>query len=660
MAAGAWPCLAVADSTELLSVGPASSNGAFTAGFDYASADATCVVFDTAEPLTIGDANGANDVFKRCGETTTLVSTGSNGNNSPDAISEDGACVILDSVQQLTNDDNDASVDVFKNCNGFLVRVSQGSQNGDGAFNSFFSAISEDGACVLFQTAEPLVASDSDAIFDLYKRCGSTTTREGTGDGLNGNSNAVGDQFEAMSTDGSCVLFSTAQALLAEDMDSVSDVYKRCGATTTRESKGTQGGDDPGGAATGAGSTDHRPMSRDGNCVTFGTHESLLLDDTNAGAQDIYKRCGTTTTLVTKDFDTTNGGNNTDSTALSADGSCVTFNTAEQLLAIDNDSEADAYRNCSGTVDLLSKGSTGGDGPFGILLAEASRTGQCVVFYTDESLTAGDGDALSDLYEGCGGIATLLTPGANNADASGISADGSRVFLYSSDPLTTDDFDTAQDVFVFHRTPGLLVRVSRSLGGASEMFDSYFDAASSDGTAVIFETQDALRAEDGDGTFADVYGGYEVPPPPPPPPVSPPPVSPPPAAGPPAPPVSPPPPPAADTTTPVLVLSGPAAQRLLRQKAALVTASCDEACTLVATGSLTIPGAAKTFRLGRATKVLSAAGKATLKLRLSKKALVALRTALARKKRSTALVAVKATDRAGNARSARKRIRAKA
>jgi hypothetical protein len=99
---------------------------------------------------------------------------------------------------------------------------------------------------------------------------------------------------------------------------------------------------------------------------------------------------------------------------------------------------------------------------------------------------------------------------------------------------------------------------------------------------------------------------------------------------------------------------------MLKQKAVLVTAACDESCTLAAGGTLSVPGAAKTFKLGRASKTLTAAGKARLRLKLPKKALAAVSRALKRKKKVAALVTVRATDRAGNSRSAKKRVRAKA
>lgn len=647
------PGSALADhnTAELVSVGPSSSNGASDAGFERVSADAGCVAFSTNEALTSDDSDPTSDVFKRCGTTTTLVSLGATGAVSVPGMSEDGNCVYLRTDQPLTGagEDTDLSFDIFKNCGGSLSRVSLGAQGGNGAFNAFFNGAAADGSCVVFSTGEQIEADDTDTVGDIYKRCGSTTARQSTGDGVNGNNNATATNFNAVSADGSCVLFNTGDALLGADGDAVTDIYKRCAnSTTTLVSQGSQAG--LGNPSGGFG------MTPDGNCAVFGTVDALEPADANA-AFDLYKRCGSTTTLVSLDAVPGNDGHAVDFEGLSDDGSCVLFGTQEKLLIGDTDVENDLYRNCSGVVQILSQGPTGGNASIGsVFVWGGTPSGSCGLFSSDEALTANDTDSSNDVYEHCGnpGTTTLLTATSTEAtstDLEGFSDDGTRVFLQGTETLTGDDLDANADVF--ESQGGVLTRISKGPVGGNGAGDAIFDASSADGSRVILETPESLVAEDTDG-LTDLYALTFAPPPPPP---GPPP--PPPPPGPPPPP-PPPPPAAADTTPPGLVLGGAAAQRMLKQKAAIVTAACDEPCTLAASGTLSVPATAKTFRLGRASKVLSAAGKTTLKLKLPKKALAALRKALARKKKVVALVSVKATDRAGNARSAKKRIRAKA
>ena len=85
-------------------------------------------------------------------------------------------------------------------------------------------------------------------------------------------------------------------------------------------------------------------------------------------------------------------------------------------------------------------------------------------------------------------------------------------------------------------------------------------------------------------------------------------------------------------------------QRIGRNGAVSVVGSCAGPCTLVGTGTVSFPGAARTFRLQTARKTLTRAGRATLKLRLSRTARRAVQRALRRRKRVTARVTVAATD----------------
>lgn len=83
-----------------------------------------------------------------------------------------------------------------------------------------------------------------------------------------------------------------------------------------------------------------------------------------------------------------------------------------------------------------------------------------------------------------------------------------------------------------------------------------------------------------------------------------------------------------------------------------------EDCLVSATGFLSVPGAAKTYRLSRVRSRRVAAGrKATIKLRLSRRARIAARRALRARRHVTAGVTVVVRDAAGNPRTLRRKIR---
>jgi plastocyanin len=114
--------------------------------------------------------------------------------------------------------------------------------------------------------------------------------------------------------------------------------------------------------------------------------------------------------------------------------------------------------------------------------------------------------------------------------------------------------------------------------------------------------------------------------------------------------------PAQDLTAPQLGLGGAKVQRVLRQRAVVVRVQADEAATLTATGTVSVPAAARAVRLRTAGAPATAGQSVTLRLRLSRKALRAVRRGLALRQRLRAAVRVTAIDAAGNRTSALRRI----
>jgi hypothetical protein len=110
-------------------------------------------------------------------------------------------------------------------------------------------------------------------------------------------------------------------------------------------------------------------------------------------------------------------------------------------------------------------------------------------------------------------------------------------------------------------------------------------------------------------------------------------------------------------TPPKLTFSAPSSQRVLRQKAVLAGGSCDQACTISAKGTLSLPGASAVYKLTPASKNLTTAGTAKLELKLPKKTLAKLKKALKAHKKATATVTVNASGAGGSAKALKQRIK---
>jgi hypothetical protein len=119
------------------------------------------------------------------------------------------------------------------------------------------------------------------------------------------------------------------------------------------------------------------------------------------------------------------------------------------------------------------------------------------------------------------------------------------------------------------------------------------------------------------------------------------------------------PPPAGEPPSKVVVLSvnAQSTQKALRAKAITVRVMCDKACTMNASGRLSVPGASKTYRARSVKRSLTANKRVTLKLKLSTKTIRAAKRALKKKKKVRATIDLRATSAAGGSTKSTKRIR---
>lgn len=205
------------------------------------------------------------------------------------------------------------------------------------------------------------------------------------------NSNIYGDhmEFEAASKDGSRVLWTTKESLLAEDAphaqfpdvvpdeDKNVDIYARIDHNTTVLV--TPGNDFD---ATFEG------ISEDGSRVFFSTEEPIVGDSDTE--MDYYVHdldaVPPETRILTP---------NTDSGVMELEhinlaGNRVIFETRERLLAEDTDDEVDVYMSEDGAYTRISTGSRGGNDECGAFWVGSTPDGQHHFFNSREWLTEDD------------------------------------------------------------------------------------------------------------------------------------------------------------------------------------------------------------------------------------------------------------------------------
>jgi hypothetical protein len=385
-----------------------------------------------------------------------------------------------------------------------------GSIGGNGNLDASYSGISADGSHVIFETREPLVAADTDTADDVYERFGGTTTLVSIGS-LGGNNSLFDGIYAGVSADGAHVFFETDEPLASTDTDTARDVYERSGGVTTQVSTG------PGNGNTANGSF-FVGTSTDGTKVFFVSYDNLTSEDTDNSYRDIYMRSGGTTTLISTSSTNPDGNFGSDFDAITPDGSRVYFHTDEGMVAADTDGRRDVYERAAGTTNLISTGPINGNLAFNASFRKATSTGSHVFFETSEKLTSSDTDSNRDVYDRTGGTTNEISigldggNGAYDAGFGGTSADGSKTWFFTREPIVSGDTDggcedpmgapTLKCLDVYERAGGGTTWISSGGNGA---YEASFAAASDDGSKVFFHTKEQLAATDGDGGASDVY-----------------------------------------------------------------------------------------------------------------------------------------------------------
>ncbi len=410
------------------------------------------------------------------------------------------------------------------------------------AADANFNGVSADGAVAVFSTTDKLVPGDTDSFRDVYQRTfdggvGAYVTREAS-TGPTGGNDAYNATFQGVSANGREVYFSTQEPLSAADGDKSSvDVYAHDTVTgqtvlVSRAAASCEGAP----CGTGPAAATYKGSSADGQRVFFETSESLAPADGDE-APDVYVRGlepGTTTLVSRPDPSCSGscGAGPADETFVgaSSNGNEVFFETTESLSSSDEDSTSDIYvRDLeAGSTTQVSEGGTCPLPPDEEAACKprfrgVSSSGSRVFFTSSERYYSGgvaDTDKGTDVYVWEGGVPSLVStgPAGGNAEEepatfAGTTPDGAMIFFATSEALTGEDSDTANDVYRRNLAgePPTTTLVSRPdsscvAAGCGEGAGS-FDATSESGDTVFFQTAESLAPADTDG-LVDIYARH--------------------------------------------------------------------------------------------------------------------------------------------------------
>jgi hypothetical protein len=451
-----------------------------------ASTDGESVFFTTTEKLVPGDTDNKRDVYERFYDAavgiesyvTREVSTGPAGGNdaydvSFDGLSNDGFKVFFSTAESLVGGDKDLSSDVYmRNLHtGATIWVSRSDPTcsapscGNAALAVSFDATSTEGTEVVFSSEEALSGSDQDSDEDVYVRdvgAGTTTLVSAAAPSCtvpNCDNVAGPASFDAASADALTVIFSSGGPLSGEDGDTGDDIYARDVLAGSTELVSPTG-PCPAGLGPGECTPIFGGLSGDGSRVFFETGEQVAVGQDTDEGQDVYGFSGPAPVLISTGPAGGNGGENATFAGTTADGASAFFETTESLVTADEDSTADVYMRSAAGTELISTGPTDGSAGAAANFERTSADGATVVFRTAKKLTLQDTDSSSDIYiQDIGGGSTALLSVAG-AGCTGTCGGG---------PI-----------------------------------DASFAGASSDNSYVFFETAESLAGADTDSSL-DIY-----------------------------------------------------------------------------------------------------------------------------------------------------------
>lgn len=411
VAAPAWSAPSAEGDIMLVSTSGGGVKGNFDSQAAGLSADGSLALFSSfATNLVPADPDELEDVFLKnlssgAVQLMSSSSTGVKGNGSSTAIAftPDGSTALFWSfATNLDPLDTDPGLDVYvKHVNGALVLASTSSSGQKGNSDSVASAISADGTKVLFtSTATNLVPADTDPGLDVYLKDLTTGGLTLVSTASSGTKGDRASQADAISADGTKVLFSSlADNLDPADGDDVWDVYRKDLATGALALVSTSGT-----GTKGNGDSFGRSLDAAGAAAMFTSEASNLDPDDQDTLNDVFvKGMGTGgLELVSMNANGVKGDQESLAAALSADGRTALFTSfATNLDPADGDLLSDVYAKnlASGELRLASTSAQevkGDADSFGVAL---SSDGSAVLLSSSaRNLSPADQDEIPDVF----------------------------------------------------------------------------------------------------------------------------------------------------------------------------------------------------------------------------------------------------------------------
>jgi Tol biopolymer transport system component len=374
-------------------------------------------------------------------------------------------------------------------------RVSVATGGAQANAQSLDPQISADGRVVVFSSlASNLDSSDTNGNYDAFVH-----------DLMTGGTRRVSNQPSgqtfgtSISGDGRKVVLQSLEALVAGDLNSVTDVYVHDMSTGTLDlvsvsTGGVQGNLDSSAAR----------ITPDGRFVVFASAATnLVAGDTN-GKVDVFVRDLVAQTTVRASL-TYQGGQAQDhclSGSISGDGTRVAFQSAAMNLVPNSlDLHTDVFVRdlVAGTTTRVSQSAGGVEGNLPSVGPVLSADGRFVAFSSDAAnLVPGDTNGWTDVFvcDLASALPTRISISSSGAqadstsDSPSISADGRFVAFRSwGTNLVPGDTNAVFDVFVRDLSSGTTERVSldstgSQVGGAG----SFAPSISADGQRIAFRS----------------------------------------------------------------------------------------------------------------------------------------------------------------------------
>ena len=383
-------------------------------------------------------------------------------------------------------------------------------------------AMTPDGRFFAFITDHALVATDTNASWDVYRFDRSTGQYLQVSVATGGAQASNGFSLETVdiSDDGNRIVFdSGATNLVAGDTNGVDDVFMHQvdTGTTTRLNVGPLGLEDRDAAT-------FPSISGDGRFVTFDSDSITLAPGSSTGSQQVYVRDieAGEISLASSGTGGVGGNGNSGWSYLSRTGRYVTFwSAASNLVGGDTNAVVDVFIRdlMEGitervTVDSLEQQSSGGC----ITPSAVTPDGRFVAFGScATNLVVGDTNNKVDIFVrdrvlGETSRVSVQTGGAQaqpsttQFDGLSISDDGDSVAFASYDSdLIPSDSNGASDVFVHDRSSVTTTRVSELADGVGGNAASTDPVLSGDGRYVAFSSRAGNFAPGDDGVSFDLF-----------------------------------------------------------------------------------------------------------------------------------------------------------